>query len=114
MGGRIASMVADRAGAKGLLCFGYPFHPTGAPRTLRVAHLRDLKTPALFLQGERDSMGSRLEIGGYELSPSIRLVYLPDGDHSFKPRASSGRTYAENLRQAIRDAAEFCAGLQHT
>ena len=27
MGGRIASMVADRAGVKGLVCLGYPFHP---------------------------------------------------------------------------------------
>ena len=39
MGGRIASMVADRLAVKGLVCLGYPFHPTGRPGTLRVAHL---------------------------------------------------------------------------
>ncbi len=32
MGGRIASMVADQAGVKGLVCLGYPFHPAGARR----------------------------------------------------------------------------------
>src|SRR5512142_1286385 len=31
MGGRIASMVADRVGVRGLVCMGYPFHPVGAP-----------------------------------------------------------------------------------
>ena len=66
MGGRIASMVADRAGVKGLVCLGYPFHPTGRPQVLRVAHLKELKTPALFLQGERDAFGSREEIAGYD------------------------------------------------
>ena len=107
MGGRIASMVADRAGVRGLLCLGYPFHPAGAPKTLRVAHLKELRTPALFLQGERDTLGSREEIAGYELSAVIRIVCLPDGDHSFKPRKASGHTYALNMAEAITQAAEF-------
>jgi hypothetical protein len=111
MGGRIASMVADRAGVKGLVCLGYPFHPTGRPETLRVSHLKDLSTPALILQGERDSFGSKEEISGYTLSPAIRIVYLPDGDHSFKPRKSSGRTYQENMGRAASEIADFCAKL---
>jgi predicted alpha/beta-hydrolase family hydrolase len=111
MGGRIASMVADRAGVKGLVCLGYPFHPTGRPNILRVAHLKELKTPALILQGERDAFGSREEIAGYSLSPAIRLVYLADGDHSFKPRKASGRSYEQNLDQAVQAVVKFCAGL---
>ena len=111
MGGRIASMVADRAGVKGLVCLGYPFHPTGSPKALRVAHLKDLATPALFLQGERDTLGSREEISGYTLSPSIRIAFLPDGDHSFKPRKASGRTYQENMAEAIQEITRFCATL---
>src|SRR4029079_16189276 len=39
MGGRIASMVADEAGARGLVCLGYPFHAPGRPDRLRTAHL---------------------------------------------------------------------------
>ncbi len=111
MGGRIASMVADRAGVRGLVCLGYPFHPTGQPGTLRVAHLKDLKTPALIVQGERDALGNREEIAGYELSRSITLKFLPDGDHSFKPRKSSGHTEEENLQTAVREIVGFIASL---
>ena len=111
MGGRIASMVADRAGVKGLVCLGYPFHPAGRPGTLRVAHLEKLGTRTLIVQGTRDTLGSREEIAGYTLSSSIRLLYLDDGDHSFKPRKSSGRTYEQNFTQAVETIAEFCRGL---
>ena len=31
LGGRIASLLADEAGARGLVCLGYPFHPPGRP-----------------------------------------------------------------------------------
>ena len=54
MGGRIASMVADESGARGLVCLGYPFHPPGKPAQLRVSHLKILQTPTLIAQGERD------------------------------------------------------------
>jgi hypothetical protein len=111
MGGRIASMVADRAGVKGLICLGYPFHPAGRPTTLRVAHLAELMTPTLILQGERDALGSATEIAGYKLSRSIRVLYLPDGDHSFKPRKSSGHTAGENMAAAVHEVAAFCLRL---
>jgi uncharacterized protein len=111
MGGRIASMVADEAGVAGLLCFGYPFHPPGAPDRLRTAHLAALATPALVLQGTRDPFGGPAEVSGYRLSPAIRVVWVPDGDHSFKPRAKSGRTEAENLRFAAAEASEFLSSL---
>jgi uncharacterized protein len=111
MGGRIASMVADALGVRGLVCMGYPFHPAGSPATLRVAHLEKLKTPTLILQGTRDSLGSKDEIAAYTLSPAIRLVYLEDGDHSFKPRKSSGRTYGENFQEALKETVAFCGSL---
>jgi uncharacterized protein len=107
MGGRIASMVADETGARGLVCLGYPFHPPGRPERLRVAHLEALATPALFVQGTRDTLGSREEIATYTLSPSIRVLFLEDGDHSFKPRASSGVTLEQNLSAAVRAVSEF-------
>jgi hypothetical protein len=111
LGGRIASMVADGAGARGLVCLGYPFHPPGSPERLRTAHLRDLRTPTLILQGTRDPFGSPEEIASYELSPAIRVRYLADGDHSFKPRASSGRTEGQNLEEAVEAVTGFVAGL---
>ncbi len=101
MGGRIASMVADEAAVAGLVCLGYPFHPPGRPDKLRVAHLEKLQTPALIVQGERDAFGTRDEIARYSLSKRISVAFLPDGDHSFKPRASSGRTEGQNLAEAV-------------
>ena len=47
------------------------------------------------------------EIGTYGLSPSIRVTYLDDGDHSFKPRVKSGRTLEQNLNEAINTVAGF-------
>ena len=111
MGGRFASMVADEAGARGLVCLGYPFRPPGKPRQLRVAHLENLRTPALIVQGTRDPFGSRDEVAGYRLSPAIRLFWSEDGDHSFKPRASTGRTEAGNVAEAVEEVARFVHGL---
>lgn len=107
LGGRIASMVADELGVRGLVCLGYPFHPPGQPEKLRTAHLAALRTPALVVQGTRDPFGTPEEVAGYTLSPAIELVWIPDGDHSLKPRASSGRTEKENLAAAVEAVAGF-------
>ena len=107
MGGRIASMVADEAGVRGLVCLGYPFHPTGRPERLRVAHLEALKTPALIVQGERDAFGNRTDVASYTLAPTIRVEWLPDGDHGFNPRRASGHTLEEHLATAASLAAAF-------
>jgi predicted alpha/beta-hydrolase family hydrolase len=101
MGGRIASMVADEARVKGLVCLGYPFHPSGRPDKLRIDHLQVMKTPSLFLQGHRDSLGNKDDVAGYAVSRNIRLHWLPDGDHGFKPRKKSGRTEQQNWGEAL-------------
>jgi len=111
LGGRIASLVADEVGARGLVCLGYPFHPPGRPEKLRTKHLEALKTPALIVQGTRDPFGSPDDVAGYRLSPAIRVVWLEDGDHSWKPRASSGRTEAQNMAEALAAIREFLAVL---
>src|SRR5512140_1956762 len=78
LGGRIASMVADEAGARGLVCLGYPFHPPGQPEKLRTKHLETLRTPALIVQGARDPFGTVEDVAGYQLSSSIRIEWMPD------------------------------------
>ena len=110
MGGRIASMVADDAKVLGAVCLGYPFHPPGNAEKTRTKHLENLRTPTLILQGTRDSFGLPEEISAYKLSPAIRIEWIEDGDHSFKPRARSGRTEADNVGAAIALVAEFIAG----
>ena len=107
MGGRIASLIADETGVAGLLCLGYPFHPSGKPDKLRIEHLKAVKTPTLIVQGERDPLGNKEEVAGYRLSKKIEFRWLPDGDHSFKPRRLSGRSQEDNWNDAIRIVAEF-------
>ncbi|WP_422365431.1 alpha/beta fold hydrolase [Pelagibius sp.] len=105
MGGRMASLIAAENAAKtavrGLVCLGYPFHPAGKPERLRTEHLADLRTPALILQGTRDSLGNQAEVAGYSLSDSIRLHWAEDGDHDLKPRKASGRSRDQNWQEAI-------------
>jgi predicted alpha/beta-hydrolase family hydrolase len=107
MGGRMATLVADELKVRGAVVFGYPFHPPGQPNKLRTAHLETLTTPMLVLQGERDIFGTRDDVAGYRLSPQIRIEWIPDGDHSLKPRAKSGTTERQNLLHAIDTAAAF-------
>ncbi len=112
MGGRMASLVADEMGARGLVCLGYPFHPPDRPDRLRTAHLADLRTPTLIVQGTRDPFGTQEDVAGYALSPAIRLLWLVDGDHSFKPRASSGHKEKEHLAAAVEAVVGFVRGLE--
>jgi len=107
MGGRMATLVADELEVRGAVVFGYPFHPPGQPNKLRTAHLENLATPTLVLQGERDVFGTRDDVAAYRLSPQIRIEWIPEGDHSLKPRAKSGKTEQQNLLHAIDTAAAF-------
>ena len=60
-----------------------------------------------LMQGERDPFGTKEEVELYPLSRKIRLAWMADGDHDFKPRVASGHTWKENLAQAADDAANF-------
>lgn len=101
MGGRMASLLADELGVGALVCLGYPFHPAGKPEKTRTEHLAELRTPTLIVQGERDALGRRDEVEGYDLSEAIELCWLEDGNHSLVPRKRSGLTEAEHLAAAV-------------
>ena len=113
MGGRMASLVLDElagsCGVHGCVCLGYPFHPPGKPGNLRTEHLQRLRTDCLIVQGERDSFGRRAEVEGYDLSAAIRLAWIPDGDHSFKPTRRSGLSEEANLQRAVDAVDQFMA-----
>ncbi len=115
MGGRVASLVADalfdEGAIAGVICLGYPFHPPDKPDNLRTAHLENLRCPTLIVQGERDPLGARTEVEGYQLSPAIRFVWAGDGDHDLGPRGGKGFTRKGNLALAADAIAEFTAGV---
>ena len=107
MGGRIASTLLEKTDAKGCICFGYPFHPPGKPDSLRTEHLQKLTKPILILQGERDPFGKKSEIPQYTLSSKIQVDWVPDGEHSFKPRKKSGISWEDNLAYAVDRSFQF-------
>jgi predicted alpha/beta-hydrolase family hydrolase len=107
MGGRMASMLLEESDALGCICMGYPFHPPSKPEKLRTEHLLSINKPILILQGERDTFGKSDEIETYKLSERVQVNYLPDGDHSFKPRKASGYSLEDNINQVIEHTATF-------
>ncbi|MGF1715653.1 alpha/beta fold hydrolase [Photobacterium chitinilyticum] len=125
MGGRMASiMVSDTAAqlqdvenctakVQGVACLGFPFHPPGKPENFRGEHLKVAALPTLILQGERDTFGTRSEVEGWEYADSVSVKFLPDGDHSLKPRKASGYTEQQNRDQTVALLAAFikeCVG----
>jgi len=114
MGGRVASMVADKLFADGaiagLVCLGYPFHPPGKPEQLRTKHLAALRTPTLICQGTRDEFGTRDEVTAYALSDKIEILWLEDGDHDLKPRKKiSGFSAADHLKTMARTVMAYAS-----
>ena len=104
MGGRIASHVAATIPeVRGLVFLGYPLHPPGRPERIRDAHLYELMTPMLFVEGTRDPFCplETLERVRSKLTAPNDLAVIDDGDHSFKVRKSSGRTTPEALTELV-------------
>ncbi|QNH80600.1 alpha/beta hydrolase [Pseudomonas protegens] len=107
MGGRMASLLADELAADALVCLGYPFYAAGKPEKPRVAHLAELATPSLIVQGERDALGNRQAVEAYTLAPSIELYWLTAADHDLKPLKASGYTHEQHLESAAAKVAAF-------
>ncbi|MFB9143836.1 alpha/beta family hydrolase [Vibrio artabrorum] len=107
MGGRMASHLSEVNKVAGIACLGFPFHPPGKPEKYKGEHLAELKKPCLILQGERDTFGKREEFADFDLSDSVRVEFIPDGDHSFKPRKSSGYTEQQNIALTVEKLSAF-------
>ncbi len=118
MGGRMATMVAsemvasemaaDEVAVSGVVCLGYPFHPPGRPEKTRTEHLQHLSINTLIVQGTRDTMGTKEDVEGYDLSNHIELFWLEDGNHDLKPRVKSGFTHEQHLSALADRVAQFC------
>lgn len=107
MGGRMASHLTEHQAVQGVVMLGFPFHPVGKPERLKGEHLAELTKPALLVQGERDTMGTQLEVASYGLPAIIEQHFLVDGDHSFKPRKASGFTQAQHITSAAQWLVDF-------
>ena len=114
MGGRMATLLAAEAEAPeiaALVCLSYPFHLAGKPDHPRTDHLAELAPPSLMVQGERDALGNRADVAGYELPDNMQFHWCPDGDHNLTPRKRSGHAQAGNWRGAMDAIAEFLGSI---
>jgi predicted alpha/beta-hydrolase family hydrolase len=112
--GRMTSNAAAEsplAGVSGLIFFGFPLHPAGAPATTRADHLSSVKIPMLFLSGTRDALAELdlLEPVVKGLGDLATLHLLETADHSFKILKRT-RTSEENVfDEAARVAAAWAS-----
>ncbi len=101
MGGRMATMLAVEQRCRGVVCFGYPFHPPGKPEKTRLDHLPAMLAPLLICQGERDPFGTRQEVAGYPLPATVQMHWLADGNHDLAPCKASTVTAEGNIQSAV-------------
>ena len=70
---------------KGITFYGFPLHAPGKPSIERAAHLKDVKTPMLFLQGSKDEFATWKLIEKVTSSlPLAELVRIEGANHGFK------------------------------
>jgi predicted alpha/beta-hydrolase family hydrolase len=70
---------------KGIVFYGFPLHPAGKPSIERAAHLHDVKTKMLFLQGTKDELATWDLIESVcSTLPKATLVRIEGANHAFK------------------------------
>lgn len=87
-GGRMTSqyLAAHPSDAvKGIVFYGFPLHAPGKPSLERAEHLKEVKTPMLFLQGSKDEFATWDLIESVCSSlPLAKLVKIEGANHGFK------------------------------
>ena len=87
-GGRMTSqyMAANpNDSVKGIIFYGFPLHPPGKPSIERAEHLKDVKSPMLFLQGSRDEFATwKLITKVCSSLPLAELIKIEGANHGFK------------------------------
>jgi len=116
MGGRMTSLASAAEalpGVRGLVFFGFPLHPAGAPAVTRAEHLERVQTPMLFLQGTRDKLGDLdlLRPIIERLAPRASIHIVEGADHSFEVPKRSGRNLADVLEELAGTVSSWAASL---
>ena len=104
-GGRMTSQTQAETPlpCAGLAFLGFPLHAAGRPSSERAAHLFEIKTPMLFLQGTRDTLADldQLRPVCKKLGKRATLKLFEGADHSFHVPARSGRKDADVLDEVL-------------
>src|SRR5215203_1604018 len=87
-GGRMTSQslaALPNNNVKGIIFYGFPLHAPGKPSVERAEHLKDVKTPMLFLQGSKDEFATwKLITKVCSSLPLAELIKLEGANHGFK------------------------------
>ena len=87
-GGRMTSqcLAANPNDAvSGIIFYGFPLHAPGKPSIERAEHLKDVRSPMLFLQGSRDEFATWKLIEKVTSSlPLAELIKIEGANHGFK------------------------------
>lgn len=87
-GGRMTSQYLAThpdAAIKGVIFYGFPLHAPGKPSIERAEHLKDVKTPMLFLQGSKDEFATwKLIEKVTSQFPLAELIKIDGANHGFK------------------------------
>lgn len=101
-GARVATLFAIRKQVQAVICLAYPFHSPGKPvEAARYAHLAQLGTPTLILQGAGDIYGGREIMEKYAFSPAITVEFI-EADHAFQLSPAQWDAIADRILR-------FCA-----
>jgi predicted alpha/beta-hydrolase family hydrolase len=91
-GGRQSTMaVAEQPGlADALMLLSYPLHPPGKLDRLRVEHFPNIRIPALFVHGTRDTFGTIAELQSAlpAITARTELMIIEGAGHGIKPVAA--------------------------
>lgn len=101
MGGRVATQLTNLAMVKAVVCFGFPFYPTGKPEKHRLSFLAELKAPCLIIQGTRDQLGSYDWVSQQSLPENIEILWIEGADHDFKTL----KKYNKNIEDTVLELA---------
>ena len=99
MGGRIGTyVVAEGAGASGLILYAYPLHPPGKPEKLRIEQFPKIQIPMLFFQGTRDAL-SRMDLFEEHIAslPNVTVEILEGATHGTKGGGWTPETMVDRL-----------------
>jgi predicted alpha/beta-hydrolase family hydrolase len=113
-GGRMTSQaqaLAPLPNVRGLIFFGFPLHPAGAPGIERAAHLDDVTVPMLFLSGTADALADLklLKKVVARLGKRATLELAGHADHSFHVPARTGLKDADILGKLLDTASAWMA-----
>ncbi len=107
MGGRVSTLISRSLDIKGVIVFGYPFHPINKLDKLRLESLQLSGPPILIIQGTRDKFGTITEVKKYKIHKNNTIFWIKDGDHSYNTLKKSELSSKDAIVQAYNEASIF-------